>query len=290
MIKVFLFKKPNLHFFYLVLLLSFGITFSNSSTAKGFHSILLGKEDFKLFTDSTKIFFEVEQMPVFPGGESEFDNYIQTNVKYPEQAKKNGIYGKVYVDFVINEIGKPTDVKIRSSLLGAGIEEEAIRVIENMPDWSPGLENGKAVKVQFTKSISFDFILAKRKELLEDLKVLEYPKDQVLNYESKEIYNLVDEMPYFIGGEKELISFLKRNTKYPFKARENGIAGTIKVGFVIDEIGKPTNVKIIKGGLGSGLEEEAIRITKAMPNWIPGKLKGKPVKVQMSQFIKFSLQ
>jgi protein TonB len=101
-----------------------------------------------------QIFTIVEDMPSFPGGDAALMQYLGNNIKYPAIAKDAGIQGTVYVTFVVNEKGKVQDVKVLRSI-GGGCDEEAIRVVENMPTWSPGKQRGKPVKVQYNLPIRF---------------------------------------------------------------------------------------------------------------------------------------
>jgi len=111
-------------------------------------------EDVKETVVEEKIFTIVEQMPQFPGGDAALMKYLGNNIKYPPIAKDAGIQGTVYVTFVVSEDGKVKDVKVLRSI-GGGCDEEAIRVVKNMPTWSPGKQRGKAVKVQYNLPIRF---------------------------------------------------------------------------------------------------------------------------------------
>jgi periplasmic protein TonB len=102
----------------------------------------------------SQIFTIVEQMPSFLGGEEKLFEYLSKNIKYPSMARENGITGTVYVTFVVEGNGKITDVK-KLRGIGGGCDEEAIRVVKNMPDWKPGKQNGKSVRVQFNLPIKF---------------------------------------------------------------------------------------------------------------------------------------
>ena len=100
------------------------------------------------------VFFIVEEMPVFPGGEEALRKYIAQSVKYPAIAQENGIQGRVFVAFVVNTKGEVTDVKIARGV-DPNLDKEAIRVVNSMPKWSPGKQRGKAVKVSYTVPINF---------------------------------------------------------------------------------------------------------------------------------------
>ncbi|NLH53637.1 MAG: energy transducer TonB [Bacteroidales bacterium] len=107
--------------------------------------------------------------------------------------------------------------------------------------------------------------------------------------EEQEIFQVVESMPEFPGGEEARIAFLRDNIKYPQMARESGIQGTVYVTFVVETDGRVTAVRVLRG-IGGGCDEEAVRVVKAMPRWIPGKQRGKPVRVQFTMPIKFTLQ
>jgi len=101
-----------------------------------------------------QVYNSVEKMPTFPGGDEARIDFMMKNLKYPEQAKKNGVQGKVFVTFIIDTDGSLSNVKVMRGI-GAGCDEEAVRVIKLMPKWTPGLEKGKPVKVQFVLPIKF---------------------------------------------------------------------------------------------------------------------------------------
>jgi protein TonB len=97
----------------------------------------------------------VEQEPVFPGGTPAFGKYIVKNLKYPEVAHIVGLSGKVYVSFVVEKDGSVVDVR-PVKCLGAGCESEAVRVVSMSPKWTPGVQKGRPVRVQYTVPINFN--------------------------------------------------------------------------------------------------------------------------------------
>ncbi|MCA6365316.1 MAG: TonB family protein [Bacteroidetes bacterium] len=97
-----------------------------------------------------------EVMPEFPGGMNELMNYLRTNIIYPAKAKTDGKQGTVYVEFLITKTGKVTNVQIVKGVEGAPeLAEEAVRVVEQMPDWKPALEKGKPVAAKMTLPVRF---------------------------------------------------------------------------------------------------------------------------------------
>lgn len=99
---------------------------------------------------------------------------------------------------------------------------------------------------------------------------------------------VVDQMPQFPGGEREMLRFIKNNLRYPVSAQENNIQGTVLINFVVDKEGNITNIKIIKS-IGYGCDEESKRVMEKMPRWTPGKQRGQPVLVSFTMPIRFVL-
>ena len=101
-----------------------------------------------------EIFTVVESMPEFPGGAEQMMIFIAKNIKYPPMARESGIQGRVFVNFVVEPNGSVSNVKVLRGI-GGGCDEEAIRVVESMPKWTPGRQRGKAVRVSFNLPVRF---------------------------------------------------------------------------------------------------------------------------------------
>ena len=96
----------------------------------------------------------VEVMPQYPGGQIAMLKYIMENIKYPEQAMKEGIQGRVTVSFIVEKDGRVSNVRLLRSVQSA-LDKEAIRVVKSMPKWTPGKQNGKPVRVRFNLPVMF---------------------------------------------------------------------------------------------------------------------------------------
>jgi protein TonB len=96
-------------------------------------------------------------------------------------------------------------------------------------------------------------------------------------------------MPEFPGGQAKMMEFIAQNIKYPAMARESGIQGRVFVNFVVEPDGSVSNVKVLRG-IGGGCDEEAVRVVKSMPNWTPGRQRGKAVRVSFNLPVRFTLQ
>jgi len=101
-----------------------------------------------------EVFTIVEQQPEYPGGMSAFYQFVSKKLKYPSQARRMGIEGKVFVQFVVDKAGNITEVMAVRGI-GAGCDQEAVRVIKSSPQWKAGKQRGKAVKVRMILPITF---------------------------------------------------------------------------------------------------------------------------------------
>ena len=104
--------------------------------------------------DSEGVYLIPDEMPKFPGGMQAMMKYLATNVKYPVEAQKKGVSGRVIIQFVVMEDGTPGQGKVVRGV-DPLLDEEALRVVKTMPKWSPGMADGKAVKVRFTIPVMF---------------------------------------------------------------------------------------------------------------------------------------
>jgi periplasmic protein TonB len=105
---------------------------------------------------------------------------------------------------------------------------------------------------------------------------------------SVEKFAIIEELPQFPGGEKELFKFVSTNLNYPDIASQQGIEGIVYVTFTVEKDGSVGDIEILRG-IGGGCDEEALRVVSIMPAWKPGTQKGKPVSVRYNMPVRFSL-
>jgi periplasmic protein TonB len=105
-------------------------------------------------TGDGQVFYSVQQPPVFPGGDNERIRFLQRNINYPPEARNKNIHGKVYIAFIVEKNGKITNTRLLQGI-GHGCDEEALRVVQSMPQWDPGRQNGMAVRVHIVWPIVF---------------------------------------------------------------------------------------------------------------------------------------
>jgi TonB family protein len=122
-----------------------------------FHDTTENKPLLSVEEKNDEVYEVVEVMPEYPGGTQAMIEFISANFVYPDSAKKNNIQGRVLIKFIVDKDGSISDVKTllpKDRHIGYGLEEEAIRVISAMPNWIPGTQRGKAVRVQYILPVS----------------------------------------------------------------------------------------------------------------------------------------
>ena len=222
----------------------------------------------------------VDEMPQFPGGEAAMMKFVANNVKYPQEAKDKEIDGRVFVSFVVEKDGSVSNVKVMRGI-GGGCDEEAVRVISAMPKWKPGIKDGKPVRVSYMMPLNFK--LTEGQPAKPSKKADANKPD--MKPDKDGVYQIVEEMPRFPGDEKALMEYLKSNLQMPEKYKGDDAEFRLAeyrtfIRFVVTEDGSISDVNLIKKTEGfKDLDDEALRVVKAMPKWEPGKMGGKPVKV-----------
>ena len=263
----------RLHFVALsaILLLASGNAIAKSATEQG---------------KSKERVFRREQMPEFPGGEAALMKFINENLRYPATAIENGIQGRVVVQFVVKKDGSVGDVKVLRGVDPA-LDQEAIRVCKTLPKFIPGKrrDNGEPINAWVTLPITFK--LDEAPNNIQTDKSEDMANDTIHNREL--IFRHVEQMPEFPGGEAALMRFINENLRYPVAAIENGIQGRVTVQFVVKKDGSVDDVTVLHG-VDSALDQEAIRVCKTLPKFIPGKQNGQPVNVWFTLPIFFRLE
>jgi TonB family protein len=259
-----------------------------------------------LRNDNDSVFQIVDVMPEFPGGMDAMMEFISTNIKYPEDAVNEGKEGRVFISFVVEKDGLVSNIKVLRGVCES-IDEEATRVVRAMPRWKPGIKDGKAVRVSFQLPITFKLgqmdnenkttvktVVAedesgKHASKTSTATFPDNPEKADMNPDNNGVYQTVDEMPQYPGGDEAMMEYVAKNVVYPQEARDKEISGRVFVGFIVEKDGSVSNVKAVRG-IGGGCDEEAVRVVSAMPKWKPGKQDGQPVRVSYTLPIFFKLQ
>ncbi len=248
-------------------------------------SVHLFEQLFDLATyEEDTVYQIVEQMPQYTGGEQAMMKYVAENIKYPQAAKDKNISGRVFVGFVIEKDGSVSNVKVVRGI-GGGCDEEAARVIKEMPKWKPGMQKGKPVRVNYMMPIFFKLDDGQPAKSVKKEKA----SNPDMTPDKNGVYQIVEEMPQFPSGETKMMEYIAKNINYPQEARDKGIEGRVFIGMVIEKDGSVSNVRVLRG-IGGGCDEEAVRVISSMPKWKPGKVGGEPVPVSYMLPVNFKLQ
>ena len=158
-------------------------------------------------------------------------------------------------------------------------EENQVKQMDQLDDKvAVGTENKEGVKDRTVEAVRNDIAVVAPPPP-------PAPKPEVAN----KVFDVVEEMPSFPGGQGALMAFLSSNIKYPVVAQENGVQGRVIVGFVVEKDGSISDVKVMRS-VDPSLDREAQRVVKAMPKWKPGKQNGSAVRVKYTVPVVFRLQ
>ena len=242
------------------------------------------------------VFVAVQKMPEFVGGMDALMNYLSTNIQYPAEAQQKGIHGTVIISFIVEKDGSLSDVQVVRGV-DPSLDNEALKVIQKMPKWIPGQQNGRNVRVKYTLPVEF--------KLNNDVRItinevsdgsrnsgqLDNSKSSIgqKSVSEDEIYDVVDIPPEFPGGQEALMKYVSENIHYPADAQKKGIQGRVICNFIVRKDGSIADVKVVRG-VDPLLDKEAIRMINSMPKWQPGMQRGKVVDVRFTLPIVFRLQ
>ncbi len=216
-----------------------------------------------------KVYSIVEDQPIPPTGSIvSYYEVINKELNYPEDAKNNGIKGKVFVQFIVQKDGKLREV-VAVKGLGYGCDEEAVRIVANGPKWTPGEQNGTKVDVRMILPVTFGGTTKSTSD------------EDSTDTPIKEVFTIVEDQPTPTTEDMDsYYQVIKSNLIYPEDAINNEIKGRVFVQFIVQKDGTLREVKVVKG-LGYGCDEEAVRVIKNGPKWNVGKQRGRAVDVRM---------
>jgi TonB family protein len=221
-------------------------------------------------------FVVVEEMPMFPGGDSTLLAFIAKNTKYPEAAKRDLIQGRVIVRFCVMSTGGVNQISVLKGV-DPMLDAEAVRVVSSLPAFKPGKQGGKPVDVWYMVPITFS---------LGGPAPAPVASPNITRQSEPAGY---DVPPVFKGGEKKLYKLISSKIKYPAAAKAAKKSGNVLVSYIINPEGIVEQVSVLKG-VDPELDAEAIRVVKSLPKWTPATLNGKPIKVMYTTTVKFVLK
>ena len=224
----------------------------------------------------------------------DFYKFLGKNILYPKDAQENSLQGNAAIKFTLKN-GKVSDLSTNEDL-GRGCDEEVIKSILSYKGFKE-VENGKYVlNVAFRlpgadSEIKNEFSANPRGyKKLSQLTVTGFAPTSAISDEHEKVYDFVsiEKVPDFPGGMKKFYEYLGKSIKYPVTAQNNNVQGKIFLSFTVEKDGELNDVQVIRG-LGSGLDEEALRVIKGSPKWNPGIQNGDPVRVKYHIAVNFTL-
>ncbi|WP_298650750.1 TonB family protein, partial [uncultured Proteiniphilum sp.] len=238
--------------------------------------------------------------------------FLADNIRYPVEAQKEGIQGRVICEYVVMKDGSIYDVNVVRGV-DPSLDAEAIRIIKLMPKWKPGTQRGKAVNVRFVLPVVFRLqgntlqneilttedkeALSKGKEI-DEIVVVAYSGEgsrvqEVIDQDKKsmdneDIFVVVENPPEFPGGPEAMMQFLGDNIRYPKEAQEKKTQGRVICNFVVMKDGSINHVNVVRG-VEPSLDAEAVRVLQTMPKWKPGTQRDQAVNVRFTLPVVFRL-
>lgn len=247
------------------------------SLTEGFLPTLIGGiEAMADAQERDSVYQIVEVMPEFPGGMDQLAKYLSENIKYPDEAKEKGISGRVFISYVIEKDGSVSNVKVMRSI-DPLLDNEAVRVVKAMPKWKPGMQKGKPVRVSYMLPVNFK--LNEGDPSMESK--MESDLEKAKRPDKNGVWSIAETMPEFPGGANALKNYLEEHFKTPKGFDGDKDVYRVFVQFVVDEAGSISEVEIMRPDPSiKVLNDEAVRVVASMPEWEPGTVDGKPVKVR----------
>lgn len=214
--------------------------------------------------EGNELFSSVEVLPEPPGGIAAFRKWISENYDYPQGAMDAKVKGTVMVSYIVEKDGSLSHLTITKDL-GHGTGEAAVKLLEKAPKWSPGIQNGKPVRVQYALPIRLDLTN------MEDSKVeKEVSKTEPKMFEEVEVFAEPK------GGMDMFRKFIAANLVFPNEMIENNKSGEVELYFELDKEGAPKNFKVLKEP-NDGVGKNMISVIEKYGKWAPAIWNGRKV-------------
>lgn len=222
------------------------------------------------------------------GGRGQLRHFIDQELVYPETCLASGTEGKVMIAFKASEKGQIEFVRYHQKLSPA-CDREAMRIFR-MTEWHPATYLG--IPVADSGMFEIEFNIKKYKRLCKSRGYSGhfYPFEPTDSSGIVYYYRNLETAPrpIFTNDKINLAAFIAANLQYPDAAIKQNLSGVVKVGFIVEPHGRPSNIQILNS-LGAGCNEEAIRIVRLI-KWMPGTVNHMAVRTRMSISINFSLE
>ncbi|GAB2969719.1 hypothetical protein GCM10027048_45780 [Hymenobacter coalescens] len=231
--------------------------------------------------------YDATEKPAEPaGGAQAYADYLGDKLNYPTAALQAGVQGTVEVTMVVEKTGATSNWQVTKSLLPE-CDAEALRLVKAGPRWKPAEHRGGVVRQRVTLPITFQ--IPAGSEAAAGSAAAGADQSSAAPAADAGLQTITpDEPARPVGGTDAWFEWVQQTLKYPALARQRKIQGKVQMEFFIEKDGSLSNIKPVRR-LGSGLDEEAIRIVKSSPKWQPAKYKGQPIRQKMVLPILFQL-
>ena len=233
-------------------------------------------------------FIVAETMPSFEGGDLlKFHEWLQSEVRYPAEALKQRIEGRVVCSFVVERDGSVSNITALQSP-DRLLTNEVRRVLANSPRWTPGMQKGETVRVKYV--VPVDFSLPRQSEAATGAGTPAVGQTDGPAAEEDAPVTLAETMPSFQGGDLTTFrQWLQTQVRYPADALKEKAGGLVVCSFVVERDGSISNAETLQSP-SRQLSTEVERIIKASSShWQPGRDKGKAVRVKLVLPVKFAI-
>lgn len=248
---------------------------SYQTLAIGFNWEHLVKSDsIESNTSDTTVFVVVDKMPEFPGGQQALFNYLSNNVKYPKDAQEQGIEGRVICQYIVEKDGSIGNITVVRTSGNESLDNEAVRVIQSMPNWKPGLQRGKPVRVKYTIPINFHFW--ERAKSQSSFNLVEI----IMNLEKKNLNSTY----------KEVVEHIQNRINYPSYALQKRIQGTTICSFKVNTDGSIFDINIDLSSGDGILDKEVIHRIKSIPSKKSYQLRSESGEISYSLVVRFIIE
>ncbi len=237
--------------------------------------------------------YVVDDRPSPKEGFDQWKNQLLAGVTPSKKENEIGLSGTLELEFVVDEKGRIQFPSIKRSF-GGGVDEQVLKALtkSDAPTWNPGIKGGQAVATIVNQPINISF----GEEETQPKPFFSSPEKAMpattgyplKKLTSDDITEVVEQMPKPHGGMEGWREYIEKNLSYTETAKKNGTTGTVYVSFVVTKDGETRDPQILRG-IGSGLDEEALRLVENSPPWTPGRQQGVNVNTRMRVPIKFSL-
>ena len=238
--------------------------------------------------DARQVYDSVAEPAIPLGGVRAYAQFLADHQRYPGAALQQGQQGTVPVSFIVEKTGDISELKVEKPV-APSLDAEALRLIKSGPHWQPARHLGRVVRQRVTVPISF--------VLSPGSQVVTRPAPATASAAPTAPITLDPDAPlavapdvptHPVGGNDVFFDWIQKNQQYPLLARQRKIQGRVMVEFMVQADGSLTDARVLRK-MGSGLDEEALRLIKTAPKWAPATYKGRPLKQKMVLPVIFQL-